>query len=294
MAELLRRKQTGTRSSSRSSQGRAVRWLGASDEEARLLDEFPAAVISGQLTLDYQPEMSLLERRWVGAEALVRWHHPELGLLSPVRFVPALERHGLSGTLGHWVLDEAVSQMARWETELGERAPQFVSVNVAAVDLGDPGLVDQVIAAVDAAGIAPGQLLLEVTETSLMAQPLESLAALDLLKAYGVKLAIDDFGAGYSALAYLFQLPSDTVKLDRVFLAAHDSTAQRLVITSLVDLAHKLGLRVVAEGVETDAHLEAVTEFGCDLAQGYGLCRPTSAERVAELFASPTRLSLTH
>jgi diguanylate cyclase (GGDEF)-like protein len=237
-----------------------------------LLGELRVAIEQGQLVLHYQPKLDLVTGEVRGVEALVRWQHPERGLLAPDTFLPTAERTGLINPLTDYVLDMALAKAAQWLEE-GTSVP--MAVNISARSLLDPSFPDRVLAALSARRMPAASLILEITETSIMEDPEHALAALQRLHDAGVYLSIDDFGTGYSSLAYLKRLPVDEIKVDRSFVAALTVDARdRLIVASTVSLGRALGLDVVAEGVENEETLAVLQELGCDLAQGYLFGRP--------------------
>jgi len=244
--------------------------------ESLVADELRVAHAKGELTLHYQPIFQLAggrPGRLVGMEALLRWAHPDLGSVPPGEFVPLLEQSRQIVQVGRWVLEEAAFQCRDWQAQ---GFPDLaVSVNVSARQLQDPGFFDDVQDALDASGLDPGHLVLEVTESVLVVDILQIGAMMQRVRELGTHLALDDFGTGYSSLLYLQGLPIDRLKIDRCFVSGldaedHDGT----IIQTVVDLAHRLGIIVVAEGVETPAELRAVGALGCDEAQGFLLGRP--------------------
>jgi diguanylate cyclase (GGDEF)-like protein/PAS domain S-box-containing protein len=231
------------------------------------------AVERGEFRVFYQPIVSLTHERCVGAEALVRWQHPERGLVTPGEFVPLAEETGLIIGLGSWVLEEAARQAARWQEETSE--PFFVSVNLSARQLAQPDLAEAIASALDAANLEPDRLCLEITESVLMDDADVTLAALERVRALGVRFSIDDFGTGYSSLAYLKRFPVDAVKIDRSFTDGLGIDAgDTAIVSAVIGLSHALGLDVVAEGVETEAQLAELSLLGCDQAQGYLFATP--------------------
>jgi diguanylate cyclase (GGDEF)-like protein len=251
-----------------------------SAERIALMAELGAALDEGQLELWYQPQASLQDGSIVGAEALVRWNHPTRGLVPPGAFVPYAERTGLGRRLSRFVVEEAVRQLACWRDD--SDAPPRVAVNLSMVDLLDLTLPDEVERLLDEAGVAPDRLELEITEGVIMADPVRVGEVLERLREVGVKLAIDDFGTGYSSLAYLKKLPVDVLKIDRSFVSnLTEESRDAAVVHSAVELAHSLGLGVVAEGVEDAATYEALRRLGCDFVQGYHIARPVPAAEVA-------------
>jgi len=227
-----------------------------------------------ELVLFYQPKVALESGRIVGVEALVRWRHPQRGLLLPEEFVPLAERTGLIRTLSNAMLRRAIEQCAVWQTATAE---VHVAVNLSTHDLVDVDLPAQIGMLLADAGLPPGRLVLEITEGSLMADPFRARQALLRLRELGLRIALDDFGAGYSSLGFLKQLPIDELKLDRSLVA--DDT----VLRSAIDLARHLGLTVVAEGVEDAGTLERLKECGCGIVQGHATGEPAPAELLTEL-----------
>ncbi|MBO4209596.1 putative bifunctional diguanylate cyclase/phosphodiesterase [Micromonospora echinofusca] len=247
----------------------------------------PAALERGEFYLDYQPLTSLVHGGVLGVEALVRWRHPQLGVLRPDSFIGLAEETGLIVELGGWVLAEACREAGRW-SEVTPSAP-FISVNLAVRQVHAAGLVDEVSALLERTGLPPQRLQLEITESTMMSTAEEPVRALRVLSDLGVRIAIDDFGTGYSNLAYLRDLPVDELKLAGSFVtglrAPADDPASRTderILASLVSLAHALDLTVTAEGVETPAQAERLRAIGCDAAQGWHFGRPAPAERILE------------
>ncbi len=240
----------------------------------RLLAELARAIDNDELVLHYQPKCDLTGAVR-GMEALVRWQHPEHGLLPPVEFVPVAERTGLIHPLTDFVIDRAVGQAAEWSAH-GRAMP--VAVNVSTRSLLDPGFADRVLAALSAHRLPAMLLGLEITETTIMEDPDRAHAVLTQLADQGVRLSIDDFGTGYSSLAYLKNLPVHELKIDRSFVAGMvGNPRDRVIVDSTVALGRRLGLDVVAEGVEDEATRAALEDLGCELAQGYLFSRPGPA-----------------
>jgi diguanylate cyclase (GGDEF)-like protein/PAS domain S-box-containing protein len=236
----------------------------------RLLAEMHSAVEGNQLRLHYQPVVSLDDEVVVGLEALLRWEHPDRGLVPPDDFVPFAERSGLITGIGAWVMREACRQAAEWRRNEPHR-PLDMSLNVSARQLAQgAGLVQSMRSALDESGLDPTLVVLEVTESALMDDAEAALRVLKELKTLGVRIAIDDFGTGYSSLVYLKRFPVDLLKIDRSFIAGlgldKDDDA---IVRSVIELAHAFGIDAVAEGIETREHLELLQRLGCDFGQGY-------------------------
>jgi diguanylate cyclase (GGDEF)-like protein len=246
-----------------------------------LVGQLRPAMERKELILHYQAQIAVETGKVTGAEALVRWQHPERGLLQPGAFVPFVERTGASKALSEYVLAEATGQLRSW---CDDGFDVGVAVNLTMFDLLDVKLPEQIAALVERAGIEPHRLELEITESLIMGDPDRVRAVVEGLKEIGVRLAIDDFGTGYSSLSYLKTLPVDVIKIDRSFVMAMASDeSDAAIVQSTVELAHNLGLEVVAEGVEDAETLERLAQYGCDFAQGYFIARPCD---VAEFWKS--------
>jgi len=249
--------------------------------------ELAAAIRAGEMRTVYQPLIDMRTGRPIGAEALVRWEHPVDGLRSPDQFISLAEESGLITEIGELVLNDACFQAARWVAETPERSDFLVTVNLSARQVADDAIVDQVRAALDASGLEPHRLVLEITETVLMHDRDAAAATLWLLKGLGVRIAIDDFGTGYSSLAYLRRFPIDMLKVAREFVDGLGRDAHDDVITrAIVELANTLGLLTVAEGIETVQQSETVAALGCDIAQGYLFSRPIEADAVSAVLSA--------
>jgi diguanylate cyclase (GGDEF)-like protein len=250
----------------------------AARRRAELQQGLPAAVPGGQLQVHYQPTVRLVDGRTTGFEALVRWHHPELGTVPPAEFIPLAEETGVISEIGSWVLGEALRQGAAWNLTAEE--PVRMAVNLSPRQLMDGEIAAEVTAVLRATGFPADQLTLEVTEGVLVQDVDAVVGQLEQLRALGVSIAIDDFGTGFAGLSYLRRLPADIIKIDRSFvsdLVANGSSA--MLIASIVELARSLGLGVVAEGVETEDQRRALADLQCGSAQGYLFARPEPAER---------------
>ena len=223
---------------------------------------------AGEFVLHYQPIVDVASGQIQGMEALVRWTHPERGLVPPVEFIPLAEETGLIVPLGRWVLEEACRAGVRLDQD--GRVPPYMSVNLSPRQLQQPELVEEVRAALENSGLPAERLILEITESAMMRDTDLMIARLRDLRETGVRIAIDDFGTGYSSLNYLRHLPVDVVKIDRAFVAGIVSDpAQRAVVATIIDLGHVLGLKPIAEGVETEEQRSVLRKLGCDLGQGY-------------------------
>jgi len=244
------------------------------------------AVAEEQFVLHYQPVVSLKSGSIVAMEALIRWRHPEHGLMPPDRFIPLAEEIGLILAIGHWVLRTACRQAAEWKRQLGRDAEVTMDVNLSARQLQDPALIGDVAGALRESGLDPRSLMLELTEGEIV-QGEETITRLEQLRDHGVHLAVDDFGSGYSSLSYLRRLPVDALKIDRKFMQGVETGSQEAkLLGAIVEMSASLGLTPVAEGVETAAQAEQVRRLGCDLAQGFHFARPAEPARATELLES--------
>jgi diguanylate cyclase (GGDEF)-like protein len=239
------------------------------------------AIQNGEFEMHYQPICRADTRDMVGVEALMRWHRPGEGFISPAEFIPLAERNGLIGFLGTWSLRASCHQVAQWNSAWGARMRASVNISPAQFRQGD--IVAKVREALEESGLPAECLSLEITEGTLMHDPGETEALLNGLRALGLSIAVDDFGTGYSSLAYLKRFPLSSLKIDRSFVRDLDRDANDLAIVSaILGLAKELGLKVVAEGVETENQLAILAGKGCDLIQGYLLGRPISAEQLSD------------
>ena len=243
-----------------------------------------AAIERDEFRVFFQPEVSVETGAIVGLEALVRWEHPERGLVGPDSFIALAEETGLIVPIGTWVLNEACRLAQGWQAERAADEPLVVRVNVSARQLAHENLVDIVDAALTRTGMVPEQLCLEVTESVLVEDPESSIRTLSALKALGVKIAVDDFGTGYSSLEYLRTFPVDCVKIDRSFVRGIPHSSEDVaIVNAVIELGHALGLSVTAEGVETAEQLGNLQHTGCDTAQGFLFSRPEHPDVVARL-----------
>ncbi len=235
------------------------------------------ALEHGQLQLHYQPQLSMRDGRVVGAEALLRWQHPELGAVPPAEFIPVAEASGQILPIGEWVLATAAAQMKAWSAM--QIAPPVVAVNLSAVQFRHPKLTERVMQILQEAQLAPQLLELELTESVAMGDPLGAIAVMNALHAHGVRMSIDDFGTGYSSLNYLKRFKVCKLKIDQSFVRnLTEDTEDRAIVNSIISLARNLGLKTIAEGVETEGQLAFLREGGCDEVQGYYYARPLPTE----------------
>ncbi|WP_340684783.1 EAL domain-containing protein [Amycolatopsis coloradensis] len=244
----------------------------------QMVTQFRQSLEEGQLSVHYQPKITLPNRQIQGVEALVRWVHPEFGRLGPDEFVPAIEAAGLIGVLTSFVLEESLKRVRKW---LDEGLRISAAVNLSVRNLADEDFPTKVARELDRFGIPPELLTFELTESGVMSDPQKALPILRELHSLGIVLAVDDFGTGYSSLAYLRQLPVDQVKIDKSFVLGMGTDLGDLaVVRSIVELGHSLGLTVVAEGVEEDVARDQLEAMGCDVAQGYLISRPLPEDRL--------------
>ncbi len=248
------------------------------------------AVENNELRLHYQPELDLTSNRIVGFEALVRWQRPDGQLIPPGDFIPLAEESGLIVDIGKWVIREACRQAAKWRVyRTPDQEPVRIWVNLSARQLGDPDLINYVQAAVDDAGITTDEICLEITESALMDDAESATEQLDELRRLGISLGIDDFGTGWSQFSYLQRLPLDVLKIDRSFVSGLGTErSAATIVAAIIDLAHALGLIVIAEGVETRQQLEVLAELDCDQALGFYFSRPQSPEAFDEVLTPLT------
>jgi len=266
----------------------------AVERRVRMEQDLRGAWERGELSLAYQPILRLEDRRLVGAEALLRWQHPQQGLIAPSVFIDVAEQTGLIETIGPQVLSAACRDAMRWHEDFEKGKGLFVSVNVSPRQLRTGTLPEQVASILRATGLAASQLHLELTETAVIGDELQASALLSRLRSAGVKVWLDDFGTGFSGLSHLRRVPVDGVKIDRSFVAdvLHDPDDLALT-TAIIAMAHSLGITVVAEGVEQEGQYTILRERGCDLAQGFWLGHPLTAQEFSRLLAEPATTATT-
>jgi EAL domain-containing protein (putative c-di-GMP-specific phosphodiesterase class I) len=281
----MRRADLALRTAKKAGRDRVVRFapsMQAQLEELSFIKkELKRALGDGALQVHYQPIVASDGVRVMGVEALLRWNHPSRGAIPPATFVPVAEQCGLMKALGEFVLRKALSDALRW--------PQvYVAINVSPVQMADDGFVDLVGGVIKEIGIAPSRVVLEVTEGVLIDNPGETQKQLERLRGLGVRIALDDYGIGYSSLKYLQRFPFDKLKIDREFVAPLGRSANgAVIIHSVVGLGRALGLSVVAEGVETEEQRALLRLAGCDEMQGFLFSRPASREAIDALAAMP-------
>ncbi|RTQ36942.1 EAL domain-containing protein [Variovorax gossypii] len=266
----------------------AAKMNAQSTEQLMLESALRHALERGELEMHYQPKLNLQTQRIVGVEALMRWHHPALGMIPPVQFIPIAEELGLILSMGKWALEQACADALAWQ-KFG--LPEVVtSVNLSPRQFESRTLIADIKAVLESSGLEPSLLELEITEGAVMANPEHAAELLRTIRDMGVGLAIDDFGTGYSSLSYLKHFPLSTVKIDRSFIndLSQDADA-RALIDGIITLSHGLRMKVVAEGIETVAQLEYLRSHGCDEAQGYWLCKPVPADEARDFMARHLR-----
>jgi diguanylate cyclase (GGDEF)-like protein len=250
-----------------------------------LQSDLRQALLNGELRLDFQPIIDLVTNRMVAAEALLRWEHPERGVLSPAVFIPLAEETGLIAAMGAWVLRHACEVAATWPEHV------CVAVNLSPLQFRDPGLVASVAEILAETGMAPSRLELEITETTVLETNSQTVDALWQLHGMGVRIALDDFGTGYSSLSYLRRFPFNKIKIDRSFIRdlGHDKDDSSITL-AIIGLACSMNMLVTAEGVETEEQAAMLTSFGCTQAQGYLYCRPVAADQIPSMILADHQL----
>lgn len=254
---------------------------------AELEDALHGAGERGELVLFYQPEVQLRTNQIVACEALLRWRHPTWGVVSPAEFIPVAESSNLIIDIGTWVLQEALTQCAKWEAQFPERAPLTVAVNISARQFAMEDFEQRIADALDETGCRSSSICLEITESVLLDDAEETISKLNALKELGVQLAIDDFGTGYSSLSYLRRFPVDILKVDQAFVSGlgHDPE-DSAIVQAVVHMGQALQMTTLAEGVETAHHVIELRELNCDIAQGFHFARPLPAEAFTAMLAA--------
>jgi EAL domain-containing protein (putative c-di-GMP-specific phosphodiesterase class I) len=283
LRNVLNENRNGTRRTFQAAETADQSWPSSADLRQALEQK--------QFVLYYQPEVDLATRRIVGLEALIRWAHPERGLIPPMDFIPLAEESGLILPIGDWGLAEACSQIQKWCHEDPHHVSLRVGVNLSARQFSRGGLADYVEALLVQAGISSRQLGLEMTESSIIPNMNTALKVLGSLRRLGVSLLMDDFGTGYSSLSYLHSFPFDVLKIDRSFVSRMTQGDQPLqIVRTIVELARVMGMDVVAEGIETPEQYRLLREMGCRYGQGFLFARPMTADAVTQLLRLPGRV----
>ncbi|MDP3424766.1 MAG: bifunctional diguanylate cyclase/phosphodiesterase [Burkholderiaceae bacterium] len=265
---------------------------GAAREALLIESHLHRALAGNELVLHYQPQVDALTGRVIGVEALIRWQHPEWGLVPPFRFIPIAEKSGLIAEVGEWVLHTAVQQQADWAAAGLDIVP--VAINLSALEFRRDTLCNTVQSALAASGLPPAMLELELTESVAMEDTEFTVTQIQALHALGVKLSIDDFGTGYSSLSYLKRYQIDKLKIDQSFIRDIDSdVSDGAIVRTVISLAHGLGFKTIAEGVETASQLAVLRRYRCDEIQGYCFSRPIVADAFADLLRNGTVLTVT-
>ncbi len=291
--ELLLRAEMAIRVAKRAGTGGCVAYTPAIDVNT-LGAELQRALDEDQLVLHYQPIIDIASGDTVGLEALVRWQHPERGLVPPLDFIPLAEETGLILPLGNWVLRTACAQVVEWGRTIPAARTLTLSVNVAPRQVRHPSLVSEVSAALRDTGFDPRRLIVEITEDTVLSDDTPTVAKIEALRSLGIRVAVDDFGTGYSSLRYLRRLPIDVLKIDRSLVAdLVDSADGRTICGAVVSLGAALQMDVVAEGIENTDHLAALREMQCSHGQGYHFARPQDATRMAEFLQQSHQASST-
>jgi len=264
--------------------------------EIKLEEELRQALRQEDFSLDYQPIVDLNTGLAVGFESLIRWHHKHRGLISPEVFIPTAEASGLIVPIGHWVFEQACEAIVRLKNQAHspdiDKKKLFMGVNLSVRDFADPACVDKVRDVLMKTGVEPECIKLEITESLLMHQPETAAAVLRQFKTMGLSIAIDDFGTGYSSLSYLHKFPIDTLKIDRSFVSGLEQGNENLeIVSSIVHMAQRLNMDIVAEGIELPVQVEILQGLGCKLGQGFLYAKPAPEKEVAQLLKDRTSCS---
>jgi diguanylate cyclase (GGDEF)-like protein/PAS domain S-box-containing protein len=267
------------------------------EKAARLLrveTDLRKAIQNDEFELHYQPIVAMDSGSVIGFEALIRWMHPTRGRIDPNDFIPVAEETGLIIPIGRWVLQEACRDLISWQRRIPHHPPLFMSVNISSRQFLRPKLLEEILDVLKTCGLPPSQLKLEITETAIMENTEETLRLIHRLKDSGIQMVIDDFGTGYSSMSYLQQLPVKTLKVDRSFVSKMQraSDENKNIVETIISLAHKLKMNVVAEGVETLEQFSALSAMKCQLAQGYLFSKPLEKARINSLIANIDQFSL--
>lgn len=291
---LLRNSITAIHEAKREGRGRVVRFehsmRTASSERLELRGDLARAIGTDQVVVNYQPIVDMATNEILGAEALVRWDHPERGRLSPALFVPLAEDSGLIGALDAQVRAQALKDLSSWRSDVARAKDLTVSVNLSVGELHSEELVASVMSDLRASGLPNNALVLEVTESNLLDDSDTVRSQMESLRAQGIRLAVDDFGTGYSSLGYIDRFDFDILKIDRSFVSGLSSRTNQRIVTAVLDLASQLNAKVVAEGIETDSQRSALLEMGCVIGQGYWFSRPVAADQFRRLLTESVKV----
>ena len=261
------------------------------DDSLHLEMALKRAIARQEFFLEYQPIFWVRTQAIIGVESLVRWHHPEQGVLPPAKFIPVAEKTGLIIPLGWWILEESCRQLKAWQDTLTNAEKLFVSVNMSSKQFAQTDVLDRIKGILKTTGLAATALKIEITESVLIENSSSIIEILQAIRDLGIKLSVDDFGTGYSSLSYLHKFPVDTLKIDRSFLENADSDFEKLeILQSMVHLAWNLGLEVVAEGIETPRHFAQIKALRCESGQGFLFSEPLGTEAFEEILRSQTDL----
>jgi EAL domain-containing protein (putative c-di-GMP-specific phosphodiesterase class I) len=252
-------------------------------ELLQLETDLRRALTRNEFRLHYQPIISIDTWRISGFEALLRWQHPEHGIISPLTFIPLAEETGLIIPIGQWVLREACRQVREWQAQFPSDPPLSISVNLSGKQFLQADLIERIDEILIETGLQASSLEIEITESAIIENIDSATLMLRQLKALGIRLSLDDFGTGYSSLSYLHRFPIDTIKIDRSFVSRMNSPKNSEIVQTIVTLAANLGLSVIAEGVETREQIIQLTGLNCDLVQGYLLSKPIDGEAMRDL-----------
>jgi EAL domain-containing protein (putative c-di-GMP-specific phosphodiesterase class I) len=255
-------------------------------DRVELEQDLRQALKRNEFVLFYQPKLCVASNSICGAEALIRWNHPRLGLVPPDRFIPLAEETSLIINIGEWALRNACMQLVAWQKE--GLKPRIISVNLSAIQLESDTFMESVERILDETGVQTKQIEFELTESVVLRNPEHSIVLLHRLQQLGIRLALDDFGTGYSSLSYLMRLPVDTLKIDRSFVEGLPEGAnESQIVRMIIALAKSVHIEVVAEGVETTAQRDFLIDLGCEFLQGYLFAKPLPADEFRTLLAAP-------
>ena len=250
---------------------------------AELENDLRGALEKGEFELHYQPIIGLRSGQITGMEALIRWNHPTRGLISPADFLPLANETGLIIPIGDWVVETACAQAIAWQREFKRKDDLSITVNISGRQFQCASLADSVAIAIERAGLKAENLILEITEKTMLQNSVNTQAKLEALKEIGVRIAIDDFGTGYSSLSYLIRFPLDVLKIDKSFIDRVCEEREAMAVTrGIITMGHTLRLNTIAEGVESAEQAEALRVLGCEMAQGFHFARPMSVTQMDE------------